>query len=42
MFDESWRYMRDFFYDPDMHGNDWDAVSVATRRSCPGCGTGPT
>jgi tricorn protease len=26
MFDEAWRYERDFFYDPDMHGNDWDAV----------------
>ncbi|MCG6927260.1 MAG: PDZ domain-containing protein, partial [Acidobacteria bacterium] len=26
IFDESWRYMRDFFYDPGMHGNDWDAV----------------
>jgi tricorn protease len=26
MFDEMWRYQREFFYDPDMHGNDWDAV----------------
>ena len=26
MFDEAWRYERDFFYDPGMHGNDWDAV----------------
>lgn len=26
MFDEAWRYEKDFFYDPDMHGNDWDAV----------------
>jgi tricorn protease len=26
MFDEAWRYLRDFFYDPGMHGNDWDAV----------------
>jgi len=26
MFDEAWRYQRDFFYDPGMHGNDWDAV----------------
>ncbi len=23
---ESWRQMRDFFYDPGMHGNDWPAV----------------
>lgn len=26
MFDEVWRLERDFFYDPGMHGNDWDAV----------------
>ncbi len=26
IFDEAWRYERDFFYDPDMHGRDWDAV----------------
>ncbi len=26
MFDESWRYQRDFFYDPNMHGRDWEAV----------------
>lgn len=26
MFDEAWRYERDFFYDPGMHGNDWEAV----------------
>jgi len=26
MFDESWHYMRDFFYDPNMHGRDWNAV----------------
>jgi tricorn protease len=26
IFDESWRQMRDFFYDPNMHGMDWDAV----------------
>ncbi len=26
MFDEAWHYERDFFYDPGMHGNDWDAV----------------
>lgn len=26
MFQEAWRYQRDFFYDPGMHGNDWDAV----------------
>ncbi len=26
MFDEVWRQMRDFFYDPNMHGVDWQAI----------------
>jgi len=26
IFAEAWRYERDFFYDPNMHGNDWNAV----------------
>jgi tricorn protease len=26
IFDESWRQMRDFFYDPGMHGTDWKAI----------------
>lgn len=26
IFDESWRQMRDFFYDPNMHGVNWQAV----------------
>jgi tricorn protease len=26
IFAECWRQMRDFFYDPDMHGVDWKAV----------------
>ncbi len=26
IFDEAWRYEKDFFYDPGMHGNDWNAV----------------
>lgn len=26
MFEEAWRYERDYFYDPNMHGRDWDAV----------------
>ncbi|HXV75099.1 MAG TPA: PDZ domain-containing protein, partial [Candidatus Polarisedimenticolaceae bacterium] len=26
IFDEAWRYQRDFFYDPAMHGRDWDDV----------------
>ncbi len=26
MFDEAWRAMRDGFYDPNMHGYDWNAI----------------
>ncbi len=26
IFDECWRQMRDFFYDPNMHGVDWKAM----------------
>jgi tricorn protease len=26
MFEEAWRYERDYFYDSDMHGRDWDVV----------------
>ncbi len=26
IFKETWRLERDYFYDPDMHGLDWDAV----------------
>jgi tricorn protease len=26
IYDESWRQMRDFFYDPNMHGVDWKAI----------------
>jgi len=26
IFDESWRQMRDFFFDPNMHGVDWTAI----------------
>src|SRR5437763_13281772 len=26
IFNECWRQMRDFFYDPNMHGVDWRAV----------------
>ena len=26
IFDEAWHYQRDFFYDPDHHGRDWDRV----------------
>ncbi len=26
IFDEAWRYERDYFYDPNIHGRDWDEV----------------
>jgi len=26
LFDEAWRLQRDFFYDPNMHGVDWNAM----------------
>ncbi len=26
IFEEAWRYERDYFYDPEMHGRDWDKV----------------
>lgn len=26
IFEEAWRYQRDYFYDPDMHGRNWDIV----------------
>ncbi|MCF8233894.1 MAG: PDZ domain-containing protein [Bacteroidales bacterium] len=26
IYNESWRQMRDFFYDPNMHGVDWEAM----------------
>ncbi len=26
MFNEAWRYQRDLFYDPNMHGRDWNEV----------------
>jgi tricorn protease len=26
MFEDAWRYQRDYFYDPNMHGRDWKEV----------------
>jgi tricorn protease len=26
IFEEAWRYQRDYFYDPDMHGRNWNKV----------------
>jgi tricorn protease len=35
IFDETWHYERDFFYDPGMHGNDWNAVRERYRPLVP-------
>jgi tricorn protease len=35
IFDESWRQMRDFFYDPGMHGVDWKAMHEKYNRLVP-------
>lgn len=31
MFDDVWRFEEEYFYDPGMHGNDWDAVRERYR-----------
>jgi len=28
IYDEAWRVNRDYFYDPNMHGSDWEAVKA--------------
>ncbi|MBC8423816.1 PD40 domain-containing protein [bacterium] len=38
IFDEAWRIQRDWFYDPGMHGVDWDATGAKYRRFVPDCG----
>ncbi len=35
MFDEAWRKMRDAFYDPKMHGVDWNEVRTRYRAILP-------
>ncbi len=37
MFDEAWRLERDFFYDPHMHGVDWQAVHDRYATMLPDC-----
>ncbi|MFO7652778.1 MAG: S41 family peptidase [Candidatus Krumholzibacteriia bacterium] len=39
MFREAWRIQRDWFYDPDLHGVDWDAVYEKYARFVPEVGT---
>jgi tricorn protease len=35
IFDDAWRWYRDFFYDPGMHGRDWKAMGQAYRAMIP-------
>ncbi|HZV71114.1 MAG TPA: PDZ domain-containing protein [Saprospiraceae bacterium] len=35
IFNESWRQMRDFFYDPGMHGVDWPAMKEKYKALLP-------
>ena len=34
MFDEAWRALRDGFYDPQFHGQDWDALRAYYEPLC--------
>lgn len=35
IFDEAWRVNRDYFYDPGMHGVDWDAMKTKYKAFLP-------
>lgn len=35
MFNEAWRIERDFFYDPNMHGLDWQAIKKRYKAMLP-------
>ncbi len=35
IFDEAWRVNRDYFYDPGMHGVDWNAMKVKYSKFLP-------
>lgn len=35
IFDEAWRVNRDYFYDPGMHGVDWEAMKVKYKQFLP-------
>lgn len=37
VFHEAWRLVRDFFYDPNMHGVDWPAVKAHYGAMLPDC-----
>jgi len=34
IFEESWRALRDGFYDPNFHGNDWDELKEKYKPMC--------
>jgi tricorn protease len=38
MFNEAWRIERDWFYDPNLHGVDWEAIREKYARFIPNCG----
>ena len=38
LLDEAWRIERDWFYDPGMHGLDWEAIREKYRKFVPFCG----
>jgi tricorn protease len=38
IFKEAWRVQRDWFYDPGMHGVDWEAIGEKYRKFLPDCG----
>ena len=42
IFNEVWRRYRDFFYAPNMHGYDWEAMRQRYSRCCPTWRTAPT
>ena len=37
MYNEAWRVNRDYFYDPGMHGADWDAIQKKYAAFIPDC-----
>ncbi len=38
IFNEAWRIQRDWFYDPNLHGVDWEAMREQYGRFVPFCG----
>ena len=39
MFNEAWRIQRDWFYDENMHGLNWEKTGAKYRKFVPYCGT---